>query len=235
MFNNTLHSRVGAQKKRPNSSFGNLFFLENVTVDYGKIKALKNVHLSIEQGEIVFITGASGAGKTTLLKLLSGEITPTSGVINNPGKNVFISRVFQDLKLIERLTCEENLKLCFDPSLYKSKAEFIQDMNELCKIMGIQNRLGLKVKDANGGLKQKVAIVRALLARPQVFVADEPTSSLDFENARKLFDVLNLYNVKKGLTVVWASHNRELVKKFTGRIIHLDSGKLVYSGHACFI
>lgn len=234
MFNSTFHGNVtghGQSSNRLNS----LFYLENVTVDFGKVKALKNIQLTIESGEILFVTGASGAGKTTLLKVLSGDITPTSGQVKLPQKSVFISRVFQDLRLIGRLSCEENLKMAFDPALYQSKGEFLQDMNELCRIMGIQNRLDLIVNDANGGLKQKVAIVRALLARPQVFVADEPTSSLDAENARKLYDVLNLYNVKKGLTVIWASHNRELVKKFTGRIIHLDSGKLVYSGHACFI
>ncbi|MBT6325532.1 MAG: cell division ATP-binding protein FtsE, partial [Bdellovibrionales bacterium] len=88
---------------------------------------------------------------------------------------------------------------------------------------------------ANGGLRQKIAIIRALLTRPEVFIADEPTSSLDYDNAYKLYEVLNLYNAKRGMTVIWASHNRELVKKFTGRVVHLDKGKLVYSGNACFI
>ncbi|MDD0853882.1 ATP-binding cassette domain-containing protein [Halobacteriovorax sp. GB3] len=234
MMNTTFQGQF-AKQGMSNSRFDNLFFLENLSVRFDKVRALQNIHLSIERGEIVFITGPSGAGKTTLLRLLSGEIKPDVGTIRLPEKNVFISRVFQDLRLIERLSVEENLKLVFDPAIYHSKGEFIQDMNELCRILGIQNRLHLKVKDANGGLKQKVAIIRALLSRPQVFIADEPTSSLDGDNARKLFEVLNLYNVKKGLTVIWASHNRELVKKFTGRIIHLDSGKLVYSGHACFI
>ena len=98
-----------------------------------------------------------------------------------------------------------------------------------------KDRLHLKVNDANGGLKQKVAIIRALLTRPDVLIADEPTSSLDIDNTRRLFDVLNLYNVKRGLTVIWATHNKELIKSFTGRIIHLDNGRLVYSGNACFI
>ena len=93
----------------------------------------------------------------------------------------------------------------------------------------------MKVKDANGGLKQKVAMVRALLSKPQVLLADEPTAALDKESAMKLFEILNFYNVRKNLTVIWASHNRDLVKQFPGKIVHLDAGNLVYSGHACFI
>lgn len=219
---------------------GPLFYCEDVCVTYGDIRALKNVQLTIEKGEVVFLTGASGAGKTTLLKVLSGLIEPTSGKILRPKvgngkKNIFISNVFQDLRLMGKYTCEENLLFAYDSSLYDSKSEFVQDMYELAKILGIRERLGLKVNDANGGLKQKVAIIRSLLTRPDVLIADEPTSSLDTENARRLFDVLNLYNAKRGTTVIWATHNKELIKSFTGRIIHLDNGKLVYSGHACFI
>ena len=78
-------------------------------------------------------------------------------------------------------------------------------------------------------------MIRALLTRPNVLLADEPTSSLDKESSIKMFDVLNYYNVKRQLTVIWASHNRELVKQFPGKIVHLENGKLIYSGHACFI
>ena len=112
---------------------------------------------------------------------------------------------------------------------------FSNNLIELSKILGVHSRLGLKIRDANGGLKQKIAFMRALLSRPDVLLADEPTAALDFENARKMFDILNLYNVKQGLTVVWATHNKELVKNFTGRMVHMDKGRLIYSGHACFI
>ena len=233
--NNKGHKGLGAQ-----SSKGPVFYCEDVSVEFGDIRALKNVQLTIERGEIVFVTGASGAGKTTLLKVLSGLQNPTNGKIIRPDffagkKNLFISNVFQDLRLMGKYTCEENLMFAYDSSVYASKSEFITDMHELARILGIKDRLNLKVNDANGGLKQKVAIIRALLTRPDVLIADEPTSSLDIDNTRRLFDVLNLYNTKRGLTVIWATHNKELIKSFTGRIIHLDNGRLVYSGHACFI
>jgi ABC-type multidrug transport system ATPase subunit len=221
-------------------SGGPIFYCEDVSVQFGETRALKNIQLTIERGEIIFVTGASGAGKTTLLKLLSGILAPTSGKVVRPNlftgkKNLYISNVFQDLRLMGKYTCEENLMFAYDPSIYKDKNEFIQDMNELCRILGIKDRLNLKVSLANGGLQQKVAIVRSLLTRPDILIADEPTSSLDSDNTRRLFDVFNLYNAKRGLTVVWATHNKELIKSFTGRIIHLDNGRLVYSGHACFI
>ena len=235
MFQNSRQSSSFSNTSTLRGSLTNLFSLDDVSVQFGHVKALRNVQLTIEKGEIVFITGVSGAGKTTLLKVLSGEIVPVQGRIKTPERSVFISRVFQDLRLIGKLTCEDNLMMAYDSSLYTNKNEFLQDMQELCRILGVKDRLSLRVRDANGGLKQKIAIIRSLLTRPDVFIADEPTSSLDAENARKLFEVLSLYNVKRGLTVVWASHNKELVKKFTGRIVHLDNGRLVYSGHACFI
>jgi cell division transport system ATP-binding protein len=235
-----ISSKNKTNTKVKPSITGPIFYCDDVCVTYGEIKALRNVQLTIEKGEIIFLTGASGAGKTTLLKILSGLVEPTSGKVIRPNffegkKSLFISNVFQDLRLIGKYTCEENLLFAYDSSLYDSKAEFVQDMHELARIMGIKDRLGLKINDANGGLKQKVAIIRALLTRPDVLIADEPTSSLDTDNARRLFDVLNLYNSKRGTTVIWATHNKELIKNFTGRIIHLDNGRLVYSGHACFI
>ncbi|OUR97459.1 hypothetical protein A9Q84_08470 [Halobacteriovorax marinus] len=196
---------------------------------------MNHVQFSVERGEIVFITGVSGAGKSTLLRVLAGEIEPDSGRIKRPDSSIFISQVFQDLRLMGTLTCRENLKICYDPAFYSSRKEFEKDLNELSRILGISDRLDILVKNANGGLKQKIAIIRALLSRPDIIICDEPTSSLDSECARKIFEILNLYNVKRKLTVIWASHNKELVKQFSGRIVHIDSGKLVYSGHACFI
>lgn len=238
MFNQS-ESLNRKNMKTPHAPKGPVFYCEDVSVEFGELRALKNVQLTIERGEIIFLTGASGAGKTTLLKVLSGLQEPTSGKVVRPlghgKKSLFISNVFQDLRLMGKYSCEENLMFAYDSSLYASKAEFMQDLNELSRILGIKDRLHLKVNEANGGLKQKVAIIRALLTRPDVLIADEPTSSLDIDNTRRLFDVLNLYNVKRGLTVIWATHNKELIKSFTGRIIHLDNGRLVYSGQACFI
>lgn len=239
MWQNSLQGRKSENQAKAQATQNTVFYLENVSVKFGKIEALKNVHLKIEKGEMIFLTGVSGAGKTTLLRLLAGQIRADEGRTlipqRDPKSNLFVANIFQDLRLIENRTCEENLWTAYDRRIYKNKAEFEEDLNELARILGVKDRLDLKVKDANGGLKQKIAFMRALLTRPDVVLADEPTSSLDYDNSRRLFEILNLYNAKRGMTVIWASHNKELVSKLSGRIIHLDKGRLVYSGNACFI
>lgn len=226
-------------RENPNSSNhlrnNQLYQLNNVDLSYKGVKALNNVTFNIAVGEITFITGKSGAGKTSLLNILSGDLKADKGKVNLPSKKIFVSQVFQDLKLFNNLTVEENLWYAFDKSIYKSKNEFHKDMMELASVLGITDRLSLKIKDANGGLKQYCAILRALLAKPEVLLADEPTAALDNESSLKLFELLNFYNVKKNLTIIWASHNKDLVRQFPGKIVHLESGKLIYSGHACFI
>lgn len=211
-----------------------IFSAESLHVSFGNIQALRGVDFKIQRGEIVFLTGVSGAGKTTLLKVLGGLQEPTKGKISRPS-NLFVSPIFQDLKLLPKKTIKQNLDLCYDSSIYKDRKEFESDLQDFAKYLGVDGRLDIKVQDANGGLKQKVAFMRALLAKPDVILADEPTAALDYDNAKRMFDILNIMNVRQGLTVIWATHNRELVKKFTGRMVHIDKGRLIYSGHACFI
>ncbi len=215
-----------------------LFHLDNLSVEYGPVKALKAVQLTIYPGEILFVTGPSGAGKTSLLSVLGGHLQPTSGKAILPhdrNSKHFVSTVFQDLRLLQKKTCEENLWLAYDAAIYNDRNEFYREMEDLARLLLVQDQLGRKIEDCNGGLRQKVAMIRALLCRPTALLADEPTSSLDKENSYRLFEVLNHFNHKKGLTLVWATHNKELIKQFPGKIAHLENGRLVYAGHACFI
>jgi ABC-type multidrug transport system ATPase subunit len=209
--------------------------LQNVGVRFKKIEALKDIKLEIRQGEMLFVTGASGAGKSTLLRVLSGEVEPTSGEVIFPNKEkYFTAPIFQDLKLIEKRTVEENLMTSYDSRLYQSKEEFYKELTEIAKFLGAWEFFDLPIKNANGGLKQKTAIMRALLSKPKLILADEPTSALDRHSAYRVYELLSFYNSKKGITIVWTSHNRELVREFAGRIVHLDQGKLVFAGQACF-
>ena len=209
--------------------------LQNVSVRFGQIWALKNIDISVEKGEFLFLTGVSGAGKTTLLKVLAGDWSPTEGRVHHPYSQQMITKVFQDLRLVESLNCMDNLKLTYDSHIYHSQKEFLDDLKQLAKIFHIDDHLHIKVKNANRGLKQKTAILRALLARPEILLADEPTSALDKDNAFQLFDLFNFYNTKRKLTIIWASHNRELIRQFNGKIIHINKGRLVHMGHTCFI
>lgn len=218
-----------------------LFRLQDIDISFGDFQALKNIHLKISMGEVIFLTGASGAGKTTLMRVLSGELAPSKGTLylapfeDKTRPALFVAKVFQDLRLMSNWTCSQNLQTAYDSQIYRSRSEFMDDLEEIAKVLGFHDRLNLKISNANGGLKQKVAMARALLTRPDILLADEPTNSLDNENAQRIFDVVSLYNLKQKMTVIWASHNNDLVKKFTGRTIHLDRGKLIYSGHACLI
>ena len=214
---------------------GILLTLENLSVAFGSNKALSKINLKVSKGEMLFVTGVSGAGKTTLLRCIAGEVEPTRGKIHGLERSVFISRVFQDLRLIQELSVWENLRLSFDSLIYKNRKEFRREADRLCDFFSIKARLNDKVMDLNGGLKQLIALIRSLLSKPELILLDEPTSSLDTENALRVFELLEKFNERNGLTCIWATHNRDLVKKFNGNIAYLDKGKLIYSGHACFI
>ncbi len=230
-----MQIQAGTLKRKNFLRGGILLTLENLSVNFGDKKALSKINLKVTKGEILFVTGVSGAGKTTLLRCIAGEVNPSNGKVNGIERSVFISRVFQDLRLIQDLSVWENLRLSFDPLIYKNQKEFKDEAVRLCNFFSIKDRLNDKVMNLNGGLKQLIALIRSLLSKPELILLDEPTSSLDTESALRVFELLEKFNEISGLTCIWATHNRDLVKKFNGNIAYLDKGKLIYSGHACFI
>ncbi|MCB9091892.1 MAG: ABC transporter ATP-binding protein [Halobacteriovoraceae bacterium] len=218
-----------------------LFFMENAQIYIKDQLILDSINLKINRGDLFFVTGPTGAGKSTLLNVLSGEKKPYR-VLGNMRRNLqannrqlFVSRIFQDLKIFKHQTIFENLYYAYDQKIYNTEKDFSMQLMDYCKIFGLEKMLSRRLTEVNGGVKQKVAIIRSLLCKPDVVIADEPTSSLDKKSAMKVFDVLSLLNNKKGLTVIWATHNKELIKNFHGKIIHIDAGKIVYNGKACFI
>jgi ABC-type multidrug transport system ATPase subunit len=227
------HSSGGSEAR------GTLFQLSQLGLQLGNRTILEDINLFIDRGEILFLTGPSGAGKTSLLRILEGEITPTRGEklfhLGQKRDVPFITCVYQDLRLLPSVSLQDNLTLGLRQSAYGKKAHFNQLLNDYAGYFDFKDKLHLKCQDANGGLKQKVALVRALLARPQVLICDEPTSSLDAISAKKVYDLLEHLNKEQRMTVIWASHHREMVQKFNGRIMHLEQGRLVHSGKACFI
>ena len=217
-------------------SGGQVIFLDGVSVDFGGFKALESIQVSVRAGELLFITGPSGAGKSSLLRVISGELVPTTGRRVGPSRDqLFAGQVFQDLKLLAGETVEENLLWAYDSEAWDNFKSFSSQLKDLSKFLEFEHQLSCPVGKVNGGLRQKVALARAILSKPDMLLLDEPTAHLDIRNAQQIFEVVNFYNSKRALTVVWASHDRELVRKFNGRIIHLEKGRLVYSGHACFI
>ena len=200
--------------------------------------ALHDVTFHIEKGEFVFLTGPSGAGKSTLLKLILRQITPSEGQIVVNGRNLNamkpghlpwfrreIGMVFQDFKLIERMTVFDNLSfiltvLNVPPKEHKKRAY------SALRMVNLHHKLTSFPLQLSGGEQQRVAIARALINDPLVLVADEPTGNLDPDLSREVLQIFSEANLR-GSTVLLATHDRELIRSSGRRIITLDQGRIV--------
>lgn len=199
--------------------------------------ALDDVNLKIGDSEFAFIVGPSGAGKSTLLKLITKELTPSAGqVLYNsedidkiPESKVHILRrrigtVFQDFKLLLNRTVFENVALALEV-LKKSDAEIEKEVSEVLEKVGILEKADYFPAQLSGGEVQRTAIARAIVSKPEVLLADEPTGDLDPTTAESVVDLLEQIN-KDGTTVIMATHNAAIVNKFKKRVVHLKKGKI---------
>lgn len=215
---------------------------QNVTKIYNTknhpITAVEDVSFDIEEGEFVSIVGKSGAGKTTLVKLLTGCEKPTKGNIIFQGINVCrtpssmlqkirrkIGVIFQDYKLLDTRTVAENLSYVME-IIGVSDTSIKRDVNQVLELVGLEERRSNLPCDLSGGEQQRLAIARALIHRPDVIVADEPTGNLDLYNA---YEVLNLFRRvnELGATVILATHDKEIIDKLKKRVITLDNGRVI--------
>lgn len=199
---------------------------------------LQNVNVHIRPGEMVSIVGQSGSGKTTLAKLLIAEERPTRGDISIGGWDIKdirswqvpllrrqIGVVFQDFKLLPRKTVAENIAFALQvcgADAAKIKAVVPQAL----KIVGLQGKADQYPKEISGGEQQRVVIARALVHKPKIIVADEPTGNLDSYNTREIIELLKKIN-EFGTTIVLVTHNREVVNELRRRVITLDKGLVV--------
>ncbi len=199
---------------------------------------LDDVTLSIDAGQMVFLTGSSGAGKTTLLKLIYCEEMPSAGSLLVNGRNVsslprgkvpFLRRtigvVFQSFRLIPRKTVFENV--CFLPRILglgiKEQKELAY---ETLRQVGLAHRMSAFPMQLSGGEQQRVAIARALINRPEILLADEPTGNLDPELSDEILRLFLDIN-RQGTTVIFATHDRELIGRIGRRVLTLERGRLI--------
>lgn len=202
------------------------------------ITALAEISLEIKPREFVSIAGRSGAGKTTLLKLLLAEEKPTSGQIFFQGQNVgeikserlpYLRRqigvVFQDYKLFPFKTVFENIAYVMEV-IGAEKEDIIRDVPKVLEIVGLTERASHFPRELSGGECQRAAIARALIHRPEVILADEPTGNLDPYNTLEIVHLL-LKIQEMGTTVVLATHNREIINSLGKRVVSLDEGKII--------
>lgn len=211
--------------------------LENVSKFYPPDSwALKNISFEVKRGEFLIIAGRSGAGKTTLLKLISSQEVPTDGKIfykereinslSLKEKNLLkrkIGFIYQDYRLLENFTVWENLVWA---------AKILEKKDEISKVEKVLKLVELKGKEKNfpfqlsEGEKQRIAIARALLKEPELILADEPTANLDSYFVLEIAHLLKKINTFK-VTVILATHNRELASFFKKRIIVLEEGEII--------
>jgi len=211
----------------------------NVSKTYARgVQALRDVSLSVEKGEFVFLTGPSGAGKSTLLRLLLCQERPSSGELVVAGRQLAslsprevqdyrrtVGFVFQDFKLVPRRTIYENVAMVLRATGTPEHVERRRTMQVLQGV-GLQHRVASFPLELSGGEQQRVAVARALVNNPVLVFADEPTGNLDPDLA---LDIMNLFREMnaRGTTVVIATHDRELIRRVGRRTVALDRGHLL--------
>ena len=200
---------------------------------------LSEVSLDLKPGSFTFLTGASGAGKSTLLKLMYAALKPSRGrclLFGRPTSELDraglatlrrrIGIVFQEFRLLDHLTAYENVSLPLRVAGNKER-DYRADVLELLRWVGLGERLDARPSTLSGGEQQRVAIARALVHKPQLLIADEPTGNVDPEMSERLMKLFAELNKRLGTTVVIATHDLGLIRKFQADVLRLSQGLLV--------
>ncbi|HJN62381.1 MAG TPA: ATP-binding cassette domain-containing protein [Candidatus Parcubacteria bacterium] len=204
----------------------------------GKITALEKVSFEVKKGEFLSVVGRSGAGKTTLFKLLLAKENPTKGHIVFRDQDVHkinsgdlswlrrkIASVFQDYKLFPLKTLQENIAYVMEVT-GAGDSKISSDVAEVLDLVGLSDRVYNFPAELSGGEKQRAAIARALVQRPEVMLADEPTGNLDPYHTQDIIRLLLKVN-EMGTTVILATHDKELIDRLGKRVITLKEGRIV--------
>lgn len=216
----------------------------SVSKTYSKtFEALKNVNLKINQGEFVFVVGASGAGKSTFLKLIMREEVPTSGTVTINGYNLnkmkkrdipYFRRtmgiVFQDFRLIPDMRVYDNVAFALRVTGTKER-EVRKRVSHALGMVGLLSKAQSLPKELSGGEQQRVAIARALVNNADLIIADEPTGNIDPAMSVEIMDLLNHINKANGTTIVMVTHAHELVRQYDHRIVVLKEGRIIADGY----
>ena len=215
--------------------------VKNLCKNYGKreilVKALNDVSFKVDKGEFIAIVGASGSGKSTLLHIIGAVDKPTSGKVYMSNIDVFsqkddqlavfrrqkVGLIYQFYNLIPILNVLENITLPIELDRKKVDKEYL---SELVDILGLKNRINHLPNELSGGEQQRVSIARALMTKPDVILADEPTGNLDSKASLEILKLLKLCNQKYNQTIIMITHDENL-SKMANRIITMKDGQII--------
>ena len=214
--------------------------IKNVSKSYKNgVHALKNINLTIDDGEFVYIIGPTGSGKSTLIKLLDGEEIPDEGhvIVNDvdvgalkhskvPYYRRNIGVVFQNFRLLPSLTIFENIAFALEV-IGMEKQEIRKRVREVLDLVSLSDKAQAFPSQLSGGQQQRVAIGRAIANHPKVLIADEPTGNLDPEKSKEIMELLEKINEVEHTTVVMVTHDSTLVDSFKKRTISLEEGYII--------
>lgn len=210
-----------------------------VTKHFGNVYALREVSFAVRNNDFLFITGPSGAGKSTLIKLLYMGERMSDGYAIVDGMNLArISRsqipvlrrrigvIFQDFKLIANRTVFQNVALVMEVAGFKSRSMIRERVEDLLELVGLAHHADAYPPTLSGGEKQRAAVARAMVGKPRIILADEPTASLDPAASERVLQLLRAAHAR-GATIVITTHDRDLLSRFDARVIYLDAGRRV--------
>ncbi|MVB10808.1 Lipoprotein-releasing system ATP-binding protein LolD [Caprobacter fermentans] len=225
----------------------NLLEVTNICKTYGTgetaVKALKNVSFSVPKGEFIAVVGESGSGKSTLLNMIGALDTPTTGKVLIDGNDIFnmndekltifrrrnIGFVFQAFNLIPELNVEQNITF---PVLLDYKKPDQAYVEEILTVLSLKDRRNHLPRQLSGGQQQRVAIGRALITRPMLILADEPTGNLDSQNSNEVISLLKIASKRYQQTIIMITHNRSLAST-ADRVLQVSDGVLTdFGGYA---
>jgi cell division transport system ATP-binding protein len=211
--------------------------LKNISININEKKILSEVSFSMEKGEFMYLIGKTGSGKSSLLRILYGDIKVKDGAGKVSGMDIvkikdkeipFLRRklgiIFQDFKLLSDRTIEKNLEFVLRATDWKDKTEIKKRIIKVLKKVKLTKLINKFPHELSGGEQQRIAIARALLNKPKLILADEPTGNLDPATSLEIMKVLKKIN-KNGTTIIIATHDYEIISKFPAKTLRIENGR----------